>query len=68
LPVEHTSPALHALPHAPQFAGSRATTVQLAPHTCAPSPQFRPPSAAGATVAGSLEHATKATRALLGSL
>jgi hypothetical protein len=36
-PSEQTSPVAHAAPHAPQFAGSRASTVQVPPHSVDPS-------------------------------
>ena len=39
-PPEHTCPAPHVVPHAPQLALSVCRFAQLAPHTVSPAPQF----------------------------
>src|ERR1019366_861413 len=39
-PLTHASPMLHALPHAPQLAGSTVVLMQLCPHWVVPPPQL----------------------------
>src|SRR5688572_14447693 len=60
LPATHTSPAPHALPHAPQFSRSSLVSTQVEPHNVCPVVQLAASTAAsagGVAVSLPLEHA-----------
>ena len=51
MPPEQTVPGSHATPQAPQFSGSRATTVHSPAHVCDPAGQDAPSSPLHASTA-----------------